>query len=190
LVRASSPVRQVVSFKRAQLGTPWYLSVINPKPSDGGLSQQKGQMGTPTIDRRQSRGAISRGMAAVLLAALLYLLAMGGPASKASAGVEENFCTEVTLSPYGHYGDHCYAWVWQAHVRLLSVKMMTYERAGCVSYAGPEGYTVQDSWVCIGNYSQTLRYVRNDGASHRGVIRNNNLSYSGRFNAGQICCYP
>lgn len=147
-------------------------------------------METPTIDRRKPSRAISMGMAAMLLAALLYVFAMGGPASKASANLQENFCTGVTLSPYGSYGDRCYAWVWQARVKLVSVTIMTYERAGCASYSGPDGYTIQDSWFCIGNYSQALRYVKNDGEAHRGVIRNNNLTYSGKFNAGQLCCYP
>jgi hypothetical protein len=146
-------------------------------------------MQTPTINRRTPSQVIRTGAAAVLLATLLYVSAMGGAAPKASAGLQENFCTEVTLPPYGSYGDHCYAWVWQAQPRLINVNIMTYERAGCVSYAGPSGYTVQDSWYCIGNYSQGLRYVKNDGQSHRGVIRNNNLSYSGRFNAGQTCCW-
>jgi hypothetical protein len=126
--------------------------------------------------------------AAGLTASLfLYLGMMTAPVSRASA--VEAFCENVNLPAYGQYGDHCYAWVWEAHPYLLYVAIQTKERAGCVTYAGGSGYDLKDSWQCIGNYSYGYRYTRRSAEALRGVIRNNNLTYSGHFTGSQSCCW-
>jgi hypothetical protein len=143
-------------------------------------------METPTIDRPiQNRHLVL--VALVLLSTfLMYLGLMSGPVPGASAG---NFCTEVNLTPYGHYGDRCYAWEWEAELGLAIVGVQTFERAGCVTYAAPNSYDLQDSWYCIAKNTAGWRGVRDDNQSHRGVIRNNNLTYSARFSGFQQCCY-
>jgi hypothetical protein len=71
----------------------------------------------------------------------------------------------------------------------VTVNVQTYERAGCVNYEGWYGELYR-SWVCVGNNSATYVVVPEDGGSYIGVIRNNNLTYGGKFYAGYNCCWP
>lgn len=117
-----------------------------------------------------------------LLAAVLSYAAVLAPTAKAGS-IE--FCQYVALAPNGQALDRCWG---PSESRLAIVGVKTYERAGCVTYASPTN-VLQDSWFCIGSNNYGTRYVRNDGASHKGVIRNNNLNYWGRFTGTQTCCF-
>jgi hypothetical protein len=122
----------------------------------------------------------------VVLVLFLGLWMTKGPVQQASA---ENFCTGVWLQPFGQNGDRCDAGKdnWG---RILSVNIMTYQRAGCVNYHGWYGEYYR-SWECFGNYSSGNIYVPpGDQGSYIGIIRNNNLSYGGKYNAGFYCCRP
>jgi hypothetical protein len=143
-------------------------------------------METATFNHGTLRRRASLGVTALFAAIALF--SASSLASVAEADSNEPFCTNVTLPPYGSYGDHCYAWTWEAK-RYINVIINTQERAGCASYAAASGYDLQDSWVCFGKYTYGYRLVRNDGLLHRGVIRNNNLSFSGKFSGGQVCCF-
>jgi len=128
----------------------------------------------------------SIGLAGLVVAIVMYGGAAFGNVPQASA---EPFCANVTLQPYGHYGDRCFAWVWEAHPYLAIVGIETNERAGCVTSAAGE-YDLKESWYCISNNNFGEKYVQNTSEPRRGVIRNNNLTYSGRFSGGQLCCWP
>lgn len=118
----------------------------------------------------------------LLLTGIMYVGILGGPVSSAySVEAAETFCNNVTLAPYGQYGDRCYAASWEAHPYLLAVWLRTNERAGCVSYAAQNSGDLKGSWYCIGSYSFTYHQIPSSPEPRRGVIRNNNLSYSGKF---------
>lgn len=132
-----------------------------------------------------------------LSAAVLFLvtgvLSLGmakGPIGLAQADVAPgnyDFCTKVTLQPLGKSGDRCGA----GHAgwgHLLSVNIHTYERAGCVNYVGYYGELYR-SWTCVPNNTYSYIVVPNDGGSYSGIIRNNNLSYSGKFSGVYSCCW-
>lgn len=114
---------------------------------------------------------------AILAIAALGAVWAAGHAPKANA---ENFCTNVTLAPYGHGGDRCTApvggYIW-------GVVLVTHERAGCASIAN--NGVVLASWTCTSaqNVLQTY-YTPNNQWAH-GIIRNNNLSASGVFEGNQ-----
>lgn len=127
----------------------------------------------------------------MLLIILVLLGAIGSPgeAQAAPNPGQNNFCSAVTLQPFGHNGDRCDAgndnWA-----RIASVTILTEARAGCANYHGWYGEYYR-SWACFGNYGGGLIYVApGDNGSYIGIIRNNNLSFSGRFWGGFYCCRP
>ena len=120
----------------------------------------------------------------------LGLWATKGPLAQVHAAPSlgnNAFCTDVWLQPHGRNGDSCSAGQgnWG---RIHSVTIRTYTRAGCVNYHGWYGEFYR-SWNCYGNETYGRVYVPNDGGSYIGVIRNNNLSYSGKFGGAFACCY-
>jgi hypothetical protein len=131
------------------------------------------------------------GAATSLFAALAILLAVAaGPAPKAAAEPANGysyFCTNVLLAPFGQSGDTCFAGrdLWG---HLIESAIWTQGRAGCVNYAGYY-YELYTSWKCVGSNSSVGISPPRDGGSYQGVIRNNNLSYSGRFSGREWCCY-
>lgn len=143
-------------------------------------------METPPSVSRGFAKSMSFGLMGLLATCLLFVAMSAAPVSRASA---DNFCSSVTLPPYGTYGDHCYAWEWEAHQWLAIVGIGTTNRAGCVTSAAGSGYALKESWYCIGNYSFGQKYVTPIAESRRGVIRNNNLNYSGTFSGSQACCW-
>jgi hypothetical protein len=126
----------------------------------------------PTIGRK-----LTLLIAALLVAVAMCAAAASGPVTQAKAA---NFCEYVSLGPYGGGQDRCYAWPWESGA-LAFVGVNTFERAGCISYAPANSGTILASWFCVGNNSEGHRFLPQDGQIRRGVIRNNNLSYSGRF---------
>ena len=134
------------------------------------------------------RGSISL-VAAALVTLVMSLGLAKGPVEKANALPLGNhaFCSDWWLQPFGRSGDRCAAghnhWG-----RIMSVTIRTYTRAGCVNYEGWYGELYQ-SWNCYGNETYGSIYVPNDGGSYDGIIRNNNLSYTGKFGGAYSCCY-
>jgi hypothetical protein len=130
--------------------------------------------------------------ACVLFVLLLSGLTVSGAVDRAHAtppGGSTNFCTNVWLQPFGQNGDRCSAGKdnWG---RIMSVNIMTYQRAGCVNYHGWYGEYYR-SWECFGSYGGGVIYLDpNDQGSYIGIIRNNNMSYGGKYNAGFYCCKP
>jgi hypothetical protein len=131
------------------------------------------------------------GSALALLAALVLGLGLTmGPVEGASAVAtagSHNFCTNAWLQPFGRSGDRCSAGK-ENWGHIMTVSLQTYERAGCVNYEGWYGELYR-SWECTGNYSSTSVVVPHDGGSYIGTIRNNNLSYAGKFSAAFYCCW-
>jgi hypothetical protein len=144
-------------------------------------------METPTMNRRRSAKAASLTLAGLAVMCLLCVATVATPVSKASG--TDIFCKGVTLPPYGTYGDHCYAWEWEAQPLLAVVGITTFSRAGCVTSAAGSGYDLKESWYCVGKESTGSRYVSKTTESRRGVIRNNNLTYSGTFTGFVSCCW-
>jgi hypothetical protein len=134
---------------------------------------------------------VRRGLALFFLIALgLGLTLVQGPVGVASAepsGGSHGFCTNAWLQPFGRSGDRCSAGK-ENWGHIMTVNLQTYERAGCVNYEGWYGELYR-SWECTGNYSTAQVIVPHDGGSYIGTIRNNNLSYAGKFSAGFYCCY-
>lgn len=129
-------------------------------------------VGVPTL----SRGSAS--FLATLITALGLYFAVLAP----SAHAAENFCG-VTLQPYGQSGDRCYG----ASHHIYGVNLVTYERAGCVDIANGSNELLQ-SWQCVGASSgYEIQGIPNDGVNRKGVVRNNNLSFTGFFNAAEFC---
>lgn len=122
-------------------------------------------------------------MAAVLsVVTLLYAVA----APTASAG---NFCTNVSLSPFGQGGDRC----WGPAISGLNYGgVVTNERAGCVNIADGSN-NLQGSWVCGSKGSSpgvaAEKWIPASEANFKGVIRNNNQSFSGTFSGRHNCWY-
>jgi hypothetical protein len=117
-----------------------------------------------------------------VLVVLVYGLLALGRASNASA---DEFCRNVTLTPYAK----CYAWEWEAHPRLAIVGVDTNERAGCVTTAAQYSGDLKESWYCVGSNNFGWKYVTTTNEPRRGVIRSNNLSYSGRYTGTYTCCW-
>ncbi len=143
-------------------------------------------MSTPAT--HEQFGVRERGL--LILAALVATLAMCFAAAppKASAQTHYNFC-QVTLAPYGQYGDQCMAW---GGGYLLNATITTYERAGCLTVANGQGNLIQ-SWTCFPKSGGAGAYIMswsNDGTYRKPVIRNNNLSFSGKFAGSYDCYYP
>jgi len=114
--------------------------------------------------------------------AVVGILYLAVAVPRASALVA--FCDHVTLQPYGHSGDRC----WGPGNYLLNASVSTEERAGCVDFANSENVLLQ-SWVCGAKESHPAAYVYavNDGKKRKGVIRNNNLSFTGVFIGNEVC---
>jgi hypothetical protein len=117
------------------------------------------------------------GVVVALVGFWLYL----GPVSNAHA---ENFCSGVTLQPFGHNGDRCTApnggWVY-------TVAIETFERAGCE--ATENNGVLLDSWTCFGAHSTGQSLHASANWSH-GIIRNNNPNpgATGVFSGDQNAC--
>lgn len=141
-----------------------------------------------TLSTQQPSLIKRAGLAGLCLfaACLLYGGIAGATATPAEA---TNFCANVTLAPYGAYGDRCYAWPWESG-KLIEVGILTSERSGCVTFSAQNSGDLLDSWSCAAKASGIYKYASNDGTIRRGVIRNNNLSYSGHFDGFYGCCYP
>jgi hypothetical protein len=120
----------------------------------------------------------------VVMTLLLGLWMTKGPVQQASA---KNFCTEVWLQPFGQSGDRCDAGK-ENWGHIMQVFVYTYQRAGCANYHGWYGEYYK-SWWCVPNNSGGYISVPQDGGSYIGVIRNNNLSYGGKFSGNFTCCY-
>src|SRR5262249_26275486 len=98
-----------------------------------------------------------------------------------------NFCSQVWLQPFGQAGDRCAA----GHAEwghIGSVTIVAYDRAGCVNYEGWYGELYR-SWMCMPKGSNGVISVPQDGGSYDAVIRNNNLSFGGKFSGGYWCCW-
>ncbi len=124
----------------------------------------------------------------VLSVLVAILISIGGAslfsASQASADGEPGIAYTVCvgrLDPAWTGNYRCDAPDSASGVGLSYVFINTYERAGCLDYADV-WHNLINSWSCfpkgttLGGY-----YVRRDGGWYRGVIRNNNLTYSGQF---------
>jgi hypothetical protein len=130
-----------------------------------------------------------RRLLAVLGVAVVLFLGLWmtrGPVGEAIA-TESGFCTEVWLQPFGQNGDRCDAgkdnW---GHI--ITVWVVTHQRAGCANYTGWYG-ELYKSWWCVPKESSGYIRVPQDGGSYIGIIRNNNLSYAGKFSGKFSCCY-
>jgi hypothetical protein len=143
-------------------------------------------METPTVNSPLVARRVSLAIAGLLLALVMYCGMAAATAPKASA---TGFCVNATLAPYGAYGDRCYAWEWEAHPKLAIVGIATNERAGCATSAAGNSYDLKEPWFCAGNYAFVSRYVDKTTEPRRGVIRNNNLSFSARFSGSMTCCW-
>lgn len=119
----------------------------------------------------------------VLIAAAATIAALNVHPAPASAS--ENYCG-VTLAPYGQSGDRCYG----TGAFLFGTTVETFERAGCVDVANSENVLLQ-SWSCgaAGSWPGPAAEIlfSNDGVRRKGVARNNNTSFSGFFDAGEVC---
>jgi hypothetical protein len=122
-------------------------------------------------------GAV-RTRAAVVGAALLLMAALAATTAPVAHAANENFC-EGTLQPYGHSGDRC----WGTTQLIYDVNLVTYERSGCVDVANGNNELLQ-SWTCISSANSTSLLME-PSIRRKGVVRNNNLTYTGRFAAGE-----
>jgi hypothetical protein len=131
---------------------------------------------------KRAKSAHLRGM--LLLSAAAAIVAMCA-ALPSTAAASENFCG-VTLQPYGHNGDRC----WGMGHPLFGITMVTYERAGCVDAANSNNELL-GSWICAAAGSvpgpAAELHFTNDGVRRKGVIRNNNLSFTGYFAGAEVC---
>lgn len=122
----------------------------------------------------------------VVLVLFLGLWMVQGPVQESNAA-SHNFCSGVWLQPFGQNGDRCSAGK-DSWGRILSVSIVTQQRAGCANYHGWYGEYYR-SWECVGNYSFTTLFLHpDDQGSYIPIIRNNNLNYGGRFDGGYNCC--
>lgn len=117
---------------------------------------------------------------ALLASCTVLILAPGAKAENEESGIAYRVCN-VSLDPAWTGNYRCDAPDYASGYGLDWVFINTYERAGCLDYADV-WHNLINSWVCfpkntsLGSYS-----VRQDGGWYRGVIRNNNLTYSGQF---------
>ncbi len=129
--------------------------------------------------------AMTLGLAGLVAVCLIYVAMMSGPLSKASAD-SSPFCTNVSLAPYGSYGDRCYAWEWEARPYMVWVEIWTQERSGCVTTAAKTTGDLKESWYCVGSNSGGRLWTKYTSEYRRAVMRNNNLSYSGKFTGNWV----
>jgi hypothetical protein len=130
-------------------------------------------------------GAALRKRVALLLTAIgataaLFFSMASGPVARAQA---EEFCSLVTLQPLGDYWgrDRCASseWIWPALVIV-----QTSDRAGCVNAMDPN-YQLFTNWACAGQYTYKQLLFEQHTRAGVGIIRNNNLSYAGKFSGAQ-----
>jgi hypothetical protein len=126
-------------------------------------------------------------LGALAAAIVLYAAAAAGAVSQAKANVGICPTGYYWLAPYGQGGDRCFG----PAVFAAVAGVVTFERAGCVTYADTNNNLIQ-SWVCgsAGSSpgSAAYAYAPNDGIRRKGVIRNNNLSFGGHFE-GSVACF-
>jgi len=121
--------------------------------------------------------------AAILVICLTFLLS-----SAPSASAVEVFCGESWLAPYGQGGDRCWG---PATNGLDFAAVVTHERAGCVDIADGSN-NLQHSWVC-GAAKSAPGLAAEVGVAgglvvyYKGVIRNNNESFSALFAGREKC---
>ena len=125
-------------------------------------------------------------LAALALSVPISSTLAAGPISAAHA---ESFCNWVWLSPYGQGGNSCDASLSEGNWHMMQVSVVTFERAGCVTYIGYYGESYH-SWACAPANSRKDLYLPNDGGWYRGSIRNNNMTYGARFGGSYLCCWP
>jgi hypothetical protein len=123
----------------------------------------------------------------LLLAALIAAMAMYFAAQPSPASAQNNFCEGAFLAPYGQGGDRC----WGPVHHLFGVGVVTGERAGCVDIADGSNNLLR-SWNCgpansVPGEAANMFWGSNDGVNRKGVIRNNNTSYSGYFYGIESC---
>jgi hypothetical protein len=133
------------------------------------------------MSERISNQRLTRGkQGLIFLVAVAATMVMYFSPPKAAAA--ENFCG-VTLQPYGQAGDRC----WGASHHIYGVNMLTHERAGCVDIANGSNELLQ-AWQCVSSSNVSeITGIPNDGVNRKGVVRNNNLSFTGFFNATEFC---
>jgi hypothetical protein len=118
--------------------------------------------------------------AAAMTAAAMFF-AVGSSSAQAAS---ENFCTSAWLAPYGSGGDRCWS---PGHTSLYSALVVTHERAGCVDIANGAN-ELMFSWMCGAAWSSpaaaaSIYDFGHEGLFRKGVIRNNNTSNGGWFDA-------
>jgi hypothetical protein len=147
----------------------------------GGKSMAHSSARALVRDQSSRRGYGALLLAALLAAALAYFAVAPSPASAAV-----NICTNVTLQPFGHAGDRCFG----PMNNLFNSSVITFERAGCVSVANGSNEIIME-WRCGAAGSSpgaaALIFPPLDGVNRKGVIRNNNLSFTGRFQGAELC---
>jgi len=122
-----------------------------------------------------------------LALALLTLCAGSLKPATAEADIAANFCptyqvgTSMWLDPAWTGNYRCDGPDSVSGYHRNRVMVGTFERAGCVDYADV-WHNLITSWVCFPKETYLgVLFVRQDGGWYRGVIRNNNLTYAGRF---------
>lgn len=141
---------------------------------------------------RSSKRRSVKPSARLIVTGISALLALGLLAPIEQAAAEptpgsHSFCSSVWLQPFGQAGDRCAA----GHAEwghIGSVAIQTGERAGCVNYEGWYGELYR-SWWCLPKGAGGSITVPQDGGSYDGIIRNNNLSFAGRFSGSYWCCW-
>lgn len=121
---------------------------------------------------------------AILAICLMFILS-----SAPSASAVEVFCGESTLKPYGQGGDRCFG---PATSGLDFAAVVTHERSGCVDFSDTSN-NLKASWVCgaaksAPGLAAEIGWSGAPGVYFKGVIRNNNESFSALF-AGREKCF-
>lgn len=128
--------------------------------------------------RRALRLGAAHGRAAAATAFILASV-VGVSLTPSSANATENFCYG-TLAPYGQGGDRC----WGSMQYMYGINLVTYERAGCADVANGSNELLE-AWTCIGS-SNVMELHYTPSIRRKAVARNNNLTYSGFFSAGEF----
>jgi hypothetical protein len=121
-----------------------------------------------------------------LVAAIAAATMFFATAPSSALAVNENFCTNVWLNPYGSGGDRCWA---TGRTNLIAAAVATHERAGCVDIANGAN-ELMFAWLCgpAGSSPAAAAIIwdfAHEGVFRKGVIRNNNLSFGGHFDGVQ-----
>jgi len=117
-----------------------------------------------------------------LIVGVVMLGVLVGP-PPAHAG---NFCTNVTLAPYGSGGDRCLS-VAEKNLDISLVE--NHERAGCADITDTSNNLVTE-WVCGAagtNVDATISAERAFEHYWKAIIRNNNVNNSGVFTGHYNC---